>query len=389
MGALSAGLALPFSFYAQAGNADGTLPAASNLPAYEATSERESPLARWHAYALATITPQFSWAVLPQAYGPPQVLDNYTGAVSAPSSGLFKLQGAPTARFNISVATGNIADTPSVLPNQPAHLLDRAQPGLQRTVVAPSLAHDWGDRGTVRLTGVFAYQRFASLGRGRRVGQWAPIPSWWNDSSYGVGARLDVGSAFADRFSWNVGYQSRVGMGVFANYRGVFADRGDFDIPASANAGLGYALTRNFNVDIGVQRVQYSAITPFTSSNLPTRFLALLGDSSSPIFKWRDLNVYSIGWTLHDDDVGIVQLRYTTRQQPLPTSRLLESALAPATANDTISLGWSRAFSANTSLSLGASYATSPYYLLMPTYTQRENATASQFEFEALWSVRF
>jgi hypothetical protein len=36
-----------------------------------------------------------------------------------------------------------------------------------------------------------------------------------------------------------------------------------------------------------------------------------------------------------------------------------------------------------------ASYATSPYYLLMPTYTQRADSIASQFEFEALWSVRF
>ncbi|MEP7044024.1 MAG: hypothetical protein ABI843_13255 [Dokdonella sp.] len=345
-------------------------------------------MSRWHAYALASITPQFSWAVLPPAYGPPQVLDNYTGALAA-QPGMFKLQNAAATRFNISIATGNIADTPNVMPNQVAHLIDRPQSGLQRTVVAPSLARDWGERGTLRLTGVFAYQRFASLGMGTGAGQWSPTPSWWSDSSYGVGARFDVGSAFGNRFSWNLGYQSRVGMGVFANYRGVFADRGDFDIPASANAGLGYALTPNFDVDVGVQRVQYSAITPFTSSTLPTRFLALLGDGSSPIFRWRDLNVYSVGWTLHGDGLGSVQLRYTTRQQPLPTSRLLEDALAPATANDMISLGWSRAFTANTSLSLAASYATSPYYLLMPTYTQRENGTASQFEFEALWSVRF
>jgi len=388
MGALSAGLALPFSFFAHAGNADGTSAAASNIPAYEASSERESALSRWHAYALATITPQFSWAVLPQAYGPPQVLDNYTGVVTSQSP-LFNLHSAPPARFNISVATGTVADTPGVLSNQPVHLVDRPQSGLQRTVVAPSLARDWGDHGTVRLTGVFAYQRFASLGMGTTASQWTPMPSWWNDSSYGVGARFDVGSTLSNRLSWTLGYQSRVGMGVFANYRGVFADRGDFDIPASANAGLGYALTPNFDVDVGVQRVQYSAITPFTSSNLPTRFLALLGDGSSPIFRWRDLNVYSIGWTLHEEDLGSVQLRYTTRQQPLPTSRLLENALAPATANDMISLGWTRAFSANTSVSLGASYATSPYYLLMPTYTQRENGTASQFEFEALWTARF
>ena len=178
-------------------------------------------------------------------------------------------------------------------------------------------------------------------------------------------------------------------MGAFANYRGVFADDGNFDIPASATARLGYALTPWLGVDVGVQRVMYSAITPFTSPNLPTRFLALLGDGSSPVFAWRDLSVYSIGWTLHDEDAGNLELRYTTRQQPVPTSKLLANALAPSTANDMVSLGWSRGFGSNANLSFMASYATSPYYLLMPSYVSRTDATASQFEFEALWAVHF
>jgi hypothetical protein len=135
--------------------------------------------------------------------------------------------------------------------------------------------------------------------------------------------------------------------------------------------------------------VQYSRIRPFTSSNLPTRFLALLGDSSSPVFAWRDLDVYSLGWTLRDPHVGSLQMRYTTRQQPVPTSRLLEDALSSATAKGMYSLAWARPFGEATSVSFSASYATSPYFLLMPTYVSRENATAGRFEFEALWSTRF
>ena len=92
---------------------------------------------------------------------------------------------------------------------------------------------------------------------------------------------------------------------------------------------------------------------------------------------------------LHGDELGNLQLRYTTRQQPVPTSRLLERALEPATANGMYTLSWSRAFGANASLDLAASYATSPYYLLMPTYVQHQDGTANQFEFEGFWSVRF
>ena len=96
-----------------------------------------------------------------------------------------------------------------------------------------------------------------------------------------------------------------------------------------------------------------------------------------------------VGWSLRDDAIGTLQMRYTTRQQPVPTSKLLERALAPATANDMISLGWSRSIGAYSDFGFSANYASSPYYLLMPTYLSRNDATAGRFEFEALWSTRF
>ncbi|WP_300620068.1 hypothetical protein [Dokdonella sp.] len=347
----------------------------------------DSVPARWRDYALASITPQFSWALAPQALEPPRVLDNYSGRIErAPLFGM----RTPGAELSISVANRVISDTPAVMPGQASHLVESPQSGLQRTVVAPSLALRWGDGGTVRLTGLLAYQRFATFNLGlAQTDGWAPPPSWLGDSSYGAGARMDIGHFVTDRLSWNVGYQSHVSMGSFDRYRGVFSDRADFDIPASVSASLEYAITPNFSADLGVQRVDYSSIRPFASSNLPRRFLALLGDGSSPVFAWKDLDVYSIGWTLRDETLGNVQLRYTTRQQPVPTSRLLANALASATANDMMSLGWSRAFGRDAKLSVVASYASSPYYLLMPTYITRSDATASRVEFEALWSVRF
>ena len=348
----------------------------------------DSALARWHSYALASITPQFSWALRPPSLSAPQVLDNYSGEVVHAS--LLKSQQTSAMHVSVSIATDNVGDTPGVLPSQTAHLVNLPQAGIQRTVITPSLNGAWGDHGNVRLTGVLAYQRFATLGLGTTASDgWAPAPGWYGDQSYGAGARIDVSNALGERLRWNIGYQSRVGMGAFGNYRGVFADAGNFDIPASATAQLSYALSPSFGVDVGVQRVMYSAIAPFTSSNLPIRFLALLGDGSSPTFAWRDLDVYSIGWTLHNAAIGDLQLRYTTRQQPMPTSKLLENALSGAIANDIVSLGWSRAFSANSRVNLMASYASSPYYLLMPTYLAPDNGKAGRLEFEALWSTRF
>lgn len=351
----------------------------------------ESVLTRWHDYALSSITPQFSWAALPATNAPPRVLDQY--GASFDSRPLFKVGSKQGAHVSLGVATGMVSDTPSIVPSQTAGMLGVPQSGVERTVVTPSLVQQWDDGSTAKLSAVLAYQRFASLGLGMSPLQYGGVmPPTWADvgnTSYGAGARLDLGGPLSENLRWGFAYQSRVGMDAFANYRGVFSDTGDFDIPANASVALTYALTPAFGVDLGVQRVMYSAITPFTSPSLPTRFLALLGDGASPVFAWRDLTVYSLGWTVHDDELGNVELRYTTRQQPLPTSALLEHALAPDVANDMVSLGWSRAIGSNSHMSFAASYASSPYLLMMPVYHAHDNATASQLEFEALWSVGF
>lgn len=379
----STGLALPFLF------ASLLCAPAALAHAFGTAPDQDSPLARWHDYALASITPaRFSWALPESAIEAPTVLDRYVGRSTRPSA--FEMGGSGPAHVGLSITTGAVSETPAVLPNRPARWAGMPEGGLQRTMVAPSLSGQWGDHGTLRLTGVLAYQRFASLGFGTTaVGTPAAAPGWLRDSSWGAGARIDIGNALTDRLGWSFGYQSRIGMGAFENYRGVYADAGSFDIPASASLQLRYALTPSLDVDVGVRRVMYSAIVPFTSSSLPTRFLALLGSASSPTFRWRDLDVYSLGWTVHGEGVGDLQLRYTTRQQPLPTSRLLANSLAPVTANDMVSLGWTRAFGQRSSFGIAASYATSPYYLLMPTYATRADAAASRFEFETFWTARF
>ena len=285
-----------------------------------------------------------------------------------------------------------VSDTPSHLASQAATALGLPQNGVERTVVTPSLVQQFDDGSIAKLSAVLAYQRYASLGLGMsQFGNDVQPASAWaaNNTSYGAGARVDLGGPVSDNLRWGAAYQTRVGMDPFAGYHGVFSDQGDFDIPASASIGMSYALTPMFGVDVGVQRVMYSSITPFTSSSLPRSFLALLGDSASPVFAWRDLTVYSVGWTVHNADVGNLEFRYTTRQQPMPTSSLLEHALESDVSNDMVSVGWSRAVGDNSHMSFAASYASSPYYLMMPVSHARDSSTTSQVEFEALYSVRF
>ncbi|MEO8010802.1 MAG: hypothetical protein ABI650_04075 [Dokdonella sp.] len=263
--------------------------------------------------------------------------------------------------------------------------------GLQRTIVAPSYVRQWGNSGAIGITAVLAYQRFATLGFGEVSLRDDAMfwPTMAGESSYGGGMRVDADNAFGDRLRWSAAYQSRVNMDALNSYRGVYSDPGQFDLPASLSVGLSYALTRALTFDVGMQRVMYSEVTPFTSIALPRRFLALLGTGASPEFAWQDLDVYSAGWILRNATLGSLELRYTTRQQPSPTSALLRTALDANPQDHTVALGYSRATGRNANISMQAVYSSAPYFLGVPSYRARTDSKGSSVEFEALWALRF
>jgi long-subunit fatty acid transport protein len=178
-------------------------------------------------------------------------------------------------------------------------------------------------------------------------------------------------------------------MDAFNAYRGVYAESGQFDIPASANLGLGYALTKDFKIDLGMQRVMYSGITPFTSNALPTRFLILLGSEVSPAFAWADLNVYSVGLTWRDPGDTVWSLHYSTREQPLPTSRLLQNALQPYLSGHDVEFGFAHAFGDYSNLRFSLMYAPTDFVLGLPTSFSLRDNSANQLEYEMMWTTRF
>jgi len=391
-GALGIILALPLSFAAAAE------PAAAHVNSLAEFAQSASVLDAWRDYALANLTLDFSWARDTAApITAPSLFDRGIAHVAQPASH-FAGAGAAAAALSVTLTRSKTADTPLLAANEPTLLQDYS-PGLQRYILSPTYVQPWGENSSFGVSAIFAYQRFASFGLGldnkpTPSGSVTPVMSFeYRNSelaSYGSGMRVDFNSAFTDRLSWQVGYQTRVNMDAFNNYRGVYSEPGSFDIPASANIGLGYAVSPDLKFDVGAERVMYSQITPFTSAALPTRFLVLLGSSISPTFAWQDVDVYSIGWTWRDTSDSVWSLHYNTREQPLPTSRLLQSALEPYLASHNIEFGFAHLFGRASSLRVEATYAPSEFLLGLPTDNSlRSNGDGNQVEYQALWTTRF
>ena len=382
MGALGITLTLPLSFVASAQSTAGPSALAEHLAAPMPT--------RWRNYALSSISPVFAWAQVPES-SVPLITDELVDSGSL-AFALGALGSDAQSMITLSIARGSVDERVNVLAMpKPEPFAELPRIGLQRTVVAPSYLRKWGNEGSVGVTAVLAYQRFASLGLGEvaMAGDTMVWPALPGETSYGGGMRVDAGNRLGDNLGWAVAYQSRVNMDAFNTYRGVFSDPGQFDIPASLSFGVSYALTPSLSVDVGAQRVMYSDVTPFTNAALPRRFLALLGTSASPEFAWQDLDVYSAGWTFRNAAFGAVELRYSTRQQPLPTSALLRSALEADPADHTLALGYMRATGRHAHVHLQAVYSSAPYFLGVPSYRARNDTAGGNVEFEALWAIRF
>jgi hypothetical protein len=347
----------------------------------------------WRDYALASLRPDFSWASDgDEPVRAPSLFERGRARLLPPASH-FNGSMIESTPLRVAVSSARVSDTPLYAPASGENLLPNHSPGLQRYIVAPSISQRLGNVGSISVSAIFAYQHFADIGwtqpafGASAFVQSAPLALRSSDTSSGSGLRVDYTSALNESVSWQAGVQSRINMDPMSNYRGLYAEPGTFDIPASANVGLGFALTREIHLDAGVERVMYSQVAPFTSSALPSRFLALLSSSVSPVFAWQDLDVYSVGASWRDPVSGDWALRYSTREQPLPTSMLLQQALPSPSAHN-YELDYARAFGERSRLRISASYAPTDFILGVPlSYSVSHGG--NQMQWEALWITSF
>lgn len=270
-----------------------------------------------------------------------------------------------------------------------ARMLDNG--GLERRLITSGLLVESQGGLGISADAVFADQRFASGSlmplvdspSSRLPGAVASL-----EESRGTGLAFAIGAPVTDSVGWNLGLRSRVDMNEYKAYRGVYSEPGDLDIPATAALGFTAMIAPETMLVLGAERVMYSDINSVSSYALPNRFLALLGDSSSPSFAWQDLTVYSAG-IRGGGPMWQWSVRYSTSLQPSPTADLLQQAISGIQSDSNWSLGLGRSFGALGDVRLMASYAGAEY-VLGSAYVRNVDPTDSEhLEFEAIWDVRF
>jgi len=269
-------------------------------------------------------------------------------------------------------------------------------PGLERRLISPGLMHRLNDNQLVGVSAVFVTQSYgvSSLGM-QSYSQTLPnnlrsdIYHPYQETGYGAGVKLALRSEITDGLTLDAGYQSRINMNEFANYRGVYSQPADLDIPARARLGLAFQASNRSSLSVSVERVLYSEVGAFASTNLPGRFLSLLGDSTSPNFSWDDLTVYSVGWTWADNKGTSWHIDFSSRSQPSPSSRILSQAIDSDLAQNAMTIGYSKRMSMTSRFNINAAYAPSEYAFGGNVLGITTDDLSQDFELEAFWTWDF
>lgn len=268
--------------------------------------------------------------------------------------------------------------------------------GLERKLVSPGLLHRLNDNQLIGVSAVFATQSYGvsslglksysqSLPANLRTAAYDP----YHETGYGAGVRLALRSELNDHVTLDAGFQSRIDMNEFANYRGVYSQPADLDIPARARLGLAFQASNRSWLNLSVERVLYSEVGAFASRNLPGRFLSLLGDSSSPVFSWDDLTVYSVGWAWADNKGTSWHIDFSSKSQPSPSSRVLSQAIDADMAQNAMTVGFSRRMSMDSRFNFNAAYAPADYVFGGNVLGVTSDGMSQDFELEAFWTWDF
>ncbi len=161
--------------------------------------------------------------------------------------------------------------------------------------------------------------------------------------------RVGYQGRFGDKFAVGVAYGSKVSMGEFDKYAGLFAENGGFDIPASLTVGASFRPDDRWLIALDYQKIYYGDVAAV--HNPSSRILncfggdagACLGGSGGAGFGWQDIDVWKLGVQYKVNDAWTVRFGYNHTDNPIRAEDVTFNILAPGVMEDHYTVGatWS------------------------------------------------
>ncbi len=246
---------------------------------------------------------------------------------------------------------------------------------LAQVLISPTIAWKITPNHTIGFGPVIGYQTFRAYGLGLFQGfssDPGKVTNNGNDDAWGIGAQIGYEGRIG-MFSFGLMGRSKIYMDEFDDYAGLFAEKGDFDIPAMFGGGIAIHFTPDLTVAADISRILYGGVNSISNKG-PTAneffgaFVgALTGDPSqisNPLgtndgwgFGWDDVWVYKIGVNYAYSPAWTFRAGFNYAEVPYSDDQALFNVLAPAVVEKHATVGFTYMVNPSTDFSMTYMYA--------------------------------
>lgn len=220
-----------------------------------------------------------------------------------------------------------------------------------------------------------------------------------HDDSFGAGINLGFILPISNTVTLGGGYRSRVYMTEFDDYKGLFAEQGDMDIPESATIGLAWKATEQLTLALDVQKTWYSSIDAIGNNMQPAFTTCFMNGPSDPSclggdngigFGWKDMTTVKLGVQYEATNDWTWRAGYSHGNQPIPDSEVFFNILAPGVIEQHFTAGFSKKFdNGSQEINFAAMYAPSYSVIGQINPTQIAEIEMKQYQLELGWALQF
>ena len=227
---------------------------------------------------------------------------------------------------------------------------------LAQLFIGVPYARRLNGRHSIGVMPIVAAQRFEATGlqpfQGFSVNP-TKVTNNGYDYSFGYGIRIGWLGELTEQLTVGASAQSRLYMQEFDEYAGLFAEQGDFDIPATVVVGLSFKASPDVTLVADWQRIFYGDVKSLSNPN-DTALVpgTLLGSDNGLGFGWQDIDIIKLGvqWQYRPDLT--LRAGVSHADQLFHNGDSLFNVLAPASVRTHASVGLTYKVDAGNTLSV-------------------------------------
>ena len=236
---------------------------------------------------------------------------------------------------------------------------------LRQLFITPTVAFEFAEGQSLGVSPIILVQSFEMRGIQPFTGNSAaPLAMTNRGEDWRTGTGVRVG--YLGQFGvLSVGgfYQTKVWAQRFKKYEGLFAGRGDFDVPASWGFGASVKAGERLKLGADFKRIEESGVASVGRPLAPLFAGNPFGADNGPGFGWRDISVVKVGAVYEASDRLALRLGYGHSENPVPASETFLNILAPGVVTSH--------YTGGATLKLGARSEVTGYVMHAPRQTVR------------------